>query len=133
MPHRRTEDLDLISTMDKECFPNDDPPNLEDTTWWVYYEDGEAIAYCSLSIVDGNIGFLSRSGVMPGHRGKGLQKKMIRHRERVAKREKLAKIITYTFIENVYSSNNLISAGYKLYLPDEGTEDSFLHWYKYIN
>jgi len=39
-------------------------------------------------------------------------------------------VITYTDLDNVFSSNNLIASGFKLYKPDLpwGNSDDALYW-----
>ena len=53
---------------------------------------------------------------MQGHRGKGLQKKMIIVRERLARKLGWGYMISDTN-ENPQSANNLIRAGYLMYEP----------------
>lgn len=63
--------------------------------------------------------FLARAGVIESERGKGLQKKLIMVRLKWARFYGYRDVITYCSPENVASSNNLISCGFKLYLPEE--------------
>jgi len=61
-------------------------------------------------------GYLVRCGVLPSHRGFGLQKKFIRVRIRQAKALGLNWLITSTY-DNPASANSLISCGFKMFNP----------------
>jgi hypothetical protein len=40
-------------------------------------------------------------------------------------------MVTYTGWDNFHSSNNLMKAGYRLYLPDDAeVQQGWLHWFK---
>lgn len=101
-------------------FPVDvvEPPT--EGTWWLVYFDGEPVGFAGMkpARTDRNAVYLSRSGVLPGHRGKGLQKRLIRARLAEAKRQGRTRAITTTF-ENPPSANNLIATGFRQYSPAE--------------
>jgi GNAT superfamily N-acetyltransferase len=119
---RRTDDIGLIRELDAKLFGTDVAPPKETHLWWLLYADGEVAGYCGLGIFTESgeaMGFLSRSGVLRGYRGQGLQRRMIRVREAEAKRQGVSRLVTYTSRDNMPSANNLISCGYKLYLPQQ--------------
>lgn len=64
-------------------------------------------------------GYLSRSGVYESHRGQGIQARLIRARERKARKLGLTHMVCDTSNNNHASSNSLIRCGYKLYEPKE--------------
>ena len=118
--------------LDYECFPYDARMSFSGTRWWLATdEDGKAVAYAGLEHRYGDRGFLCRAGVLPEARGNGLQKRLIRARERGARSLSMDRLITYTDKHNVVSSNNLIACGYRLYRPeDEWGTPAALYWYR---
>ena len=93
---------------------------MKDDYWWMAYDGKKPIGFCSLGLyLDRGAAFLSLSGVIPGYRGKGLQRRMIRAREKVAKTlEGIERIVSYASYDNIHSANNLIRCGYLLYTPE---------------
>jgi GNAT superfamily N-acetyltransferase len=61
--------------------------------------------------------YLNRSGVHPAHRGRGLQRRLLRAREALAKRLGYRALVSDT-TDNIHSANNLIAAGFKLFTPE---------------
>jgi GNAT superfamily N-acetyltransferase len=60
--------------------------------------------------------YLCRAGVLPAHRGQGLQKRLIRARIQVAKEKGMNWLVTDTN-DNPASGNSLIACGFKLFEP----------------
>lgn len=87
--------------------------------WWLVYVGKQVAGYCSIYQYPDQpeTWFLSLAGTLPKFRGLGIQKRMIRHRMRFAKRRNAGRLITYTSIDNVISANNLTHCGFKLYVP----------------
>ena len=109
---------DLACTLDMEIFNDGSQPladHKEDMTYWVAWCDGEAVGFCATKEYSHGI-FLIRSGVLKEFRGQGLQKRMIRVRERHHKGQTF---FTYVSTHNPASINSLISCGYKAYTPYE--------------
>lgn len=115
---RQTKDYNLIHKLDRRFFPADDPVQLTGTTWWIV-EDAQGVAgFAGMRPLKGeSTGFLSRVGVSPRLRGKGVQRRLIRLREAQARREGLRWIITYTAPDNWPSIANLLKSGYQVYDP----------------
>ena len=109
----------VLLRMQRECLPGDAELNPGTGFWWIAYsEHGQPVAFCSMqgSLRWQNTGYLSRSGVMPGHRGKGLQKRLIRVRAAFARRLGWQWLITDTS-DNPASANSLIACGFRMYEP----------------
>lgn len=109
----------LLLRMQRECLPGDVPLPPSTGYWWIAYTDtGVPAAFCSLkaSVRWEQTGYLSRAGVLPGHRGKGLQKRLIRVRIRWAKRIGWQWLLSDTS-DNPASANSLIACGFRLYEP----------------
>jgi len=114
----------ILHTLDTKCFVGETPYPKVGSYWWLAYVDDEPIAFAGMTVYDyikKPAAFLSRAGVLPKARGNGIQKRLIRARERAAKKIGQSRIITYTSYDNLISANNLIKCGYTLYLPD--------HWW----
>lgn len=109
----------VIRNLQKKCLPNDKPMSTDNGFWWIAYNDVEAVAFGGLmpSIRYIDTGYLCRAGVVKEHRGKGLQKRLIRVRLQFAKRMGWKYIITDS--RSPESGNSLISCGFKLYTPEQ--------------
>jgi GNAT superfamily N-acetyltransferase len=88
-----------VLALDEICFPHDDRITTADSLWWIVWQDKIPVAYAGLRIcqAEQNLGlaFLCRVGVIPGHRGRGLQKRLIRARERAARQLAVSELVTY--------------------------------------
>lgn len=116
---RRTKDVQLVRSLDAECFKDEADMTFEGHYLWIARDErGEIAGYAAMQITDsGTAAFLSRCGVLPAFRGKGLQKQFIRVRERTARKLGVRNLITYTNTVNLGSINSLIASGYRLYRP----------------
>jgi GNAT superfamily N-acetyltransferase len=110
-----------IRDLHDETF-GDEAPNVDasdDGYWWLVYRDKQPVAFAglaaSLRYVD--VGYLKRSGVILGHRGAGLQRRLIRAREAKARKLGWTHLVSDTS-DNPQSANNLIRAGYLIYEPE---------------
>lgn len=116
---RQTYNEKLIQELDKQVFPDDDPVTTEGHLWWVIYDGKTPVAYAGAKyIVAETVVYLSRAGVLESHRGKHLQRRLIRARVRWARKIGATQAITYTFVDNPASSNNLIKCGFVTYVPE---------------
>lgn len=101
------------------CLPADTLPDFTKGWWWILYDRNKYPAGFAGLVPSSrwiDCGYLSRAGILSYHRGKGLQKRLIR--ARVIKARKLG--YEYLFSDthdNVPSVNNLIACGFKLYEP----------------
>jgi GNAT superfamily N-acetyltransferase len=100
-----------------ECLPHDEPLPANEGFWWIAYQGGNPVAFCSLKELSGGLCYLSRSGVLPHARGQGIQKRMIRTRLRFAKRIGAVEVCTDTS-HNPASANSLIAEGFRMYEPE---------------
>ena len=112
----------LLLDMDTVCFPdrkNEASPLVDSGTWWVAYDGKKPAAYACIrpSYQRGDTAYLSRAGVLPAYRGKGLQKRLIRVRLAWARAEGYDRVVTDTVCGNVASSNSLIACGLRLFRP----------------
>lgn len=114
-----SEHLDLY-TLQEACLPLDRPADVGVGAWWLAYDDDEAIAFAGMypSVQWDDTVYLVRSGVLRGHRGQGLQKRLIAVRLRAARRDGKRWAVTET-AGNPASSNSLIACGFKLFEPSK--------------
>ncbi len=120
-----------IARMDATCFPYDDPPDLTQGYWWIVWHGGEAVAYAGMRLMGWGGAYFCRAGVMPTHRGRRLQTRLLRARCMMARHLEQHAAFTDTTAENRQSANNLIRAGFVLYAPGyRWGETGALYWWK---
>lgn len=110
----------MILDLDAQVFPGEEPPDIgPHTAWWVAYTDkGRPVAYAgAMYWAPDRAVYLHRAGVLPDTRGRGLQRRLIRARERWGKGRGATCAYTYTAHHNTASANNLIACGYRLWIP----------------
>jgi ribosomal protein S18 acetylase RimI-like enzyme len=136
------EDGKQILHMDRICFPVDEPPSIAGAQWVIGWDGETPAAYCAWKTVEHDgvaVGFHYRGGVLPGYRGHGLQRQMLRLREARMREQGLATAVTYTDADGAASMRSLIAEGYRPYAPTPATTLSglgrhgrvgFVHWRK---
>lgn len=123
------EMVQTLYALDRRTFPGDAPVTFQGTYWWLAEDaDGAAVGFAGLAHAYEGRGFLHRVGVLPEHRGNGLQKRLIRARERGGRGLGMVRLITYTSRTNSASLNSLVSCGYRFYNPYPSS--SFVHLYR---
>ena len=117
---RQTKNVKLVKKLHDKIFHGVDfPEHIIPTMWIIKDEHGEPAGFCmTATLIDEGCLFLSRAGVIKKYRGQGLHNRMIKVRERFAKRDELKTILTYTIKENYSSFSHLIKLGYQLYSPE---------------
>ena len=109
----------LLRVMHSEIFADTAPQiDPDEGDWWIAWHGDEPVGFAGMSpsAAVANAGYLSRSGVHKTHRGRGLQRRMIRCRETAARRYGWSILRTDT-TENIHSANSLMKAGYMLFEP----------------
>jgi GNAT superfamily N-acetyltransferase len=108
----------LLKWLQLDILSADEPLPTNTGWWWILYCDNQPIGFCSLrkSSKWSDTGYLSRAGIFDQYRGKGLQKRLINVRVRLAKQLNLTWLISDTYY-NPASTNNLISCGFRMYIP----------------
>lgn len=122
----------LLRWLQLETLGGDDPLTTDQGWWWIAYHLDQPVGFCGLrrSAQWADTGYLCRAGVLKQFRGKGLQKRLIRVRERHAKRLKLNWLITDTY-NNPQSANSIISCGFKMFTPSKPWgADETCYWRK---
>lgn len=122
----------LLNYLQLEILPHDVPDDTSTGHWWVMWEGETPIGFCGMrrSARWCDTGYLCRAGVMPSMQGKGLQKRLIRVREKYARKLKWRWLISDT-TDNPASANSLISCGFKMFTPTKPWGfDNACYWRK---
>jgi GNAT superfamily N-acetyltransferase len=109
---------EAILKMHAACFP-DLPFQQLHGDWWIAYDRKTPVAFAGLwpSLTSPGSGYLCRSGVLPEGRGHGLQRRLIRVREREAKAKRWIACLSDVDPTNAPSMNNLFACGYRAFRP----------------
>lgn len=116
---RRCRDLKLVHSLHQETFPHDEWEPQAGVAHWVAWDGDYPIGFCSAKVVQGDTLYLTRAGVLKSHRGLGLQRRLVSHRVRYARKQGCVAAITYTTQDNFPSITNLILSGFRFYTPAE--------------
>lgn len=108
-----------LGEMQEVCFPGDSRYDPCVGHWWVAFDDdiGDLVGFSLLIPSDTRkrTGYLALAGVLPAHRGHGLQLRLIKARLAHARRLGMVACVTET-TDNPPSANNLIRAGMMIYI-----------------
>lgn len=85
--------------------------------WWVAYDGPEWVAYAALCHHDKDALYCGPTFVKPLYRGRGLQRRLLAHRERYARKHGYTRLVSSTNSENEYSIRNLLAAGFLKFTP----------------
>ena len=116
------EVINLLVWLQKTCLPADSVYKITDKGYWyvAYTSSNEAVGFAGVvpSARWSDTVYLCRSGVVLAHRGRGLQKRLIKARIRKAKTLGMNWVITDTN-HNPASANSLIATGFKMFEPSK--------------
>lgn len=110
-----------ILGMHATCFPDLEFQQLHGD-WWIAYDNTKTpVAFAGLwpSLTQPGSGYLCRAGVLPVGRGHGLQRRLIRVREREAKRKRWVALLSDVDPKNATSMNNLFACGFTAFRPSK--------------
>ncbi len=101
-----------------DCFTVDEVLEPDTGYWWIVWWKSYPVGFCAMreSYNWQKTFYLWRAGVISIHRRKGLQRRMIRVREALARKLGGEYMISDTNL-NPSSANNLIKCGYLTYNP----------------
>jgi len=126
-PHYRIREVDgqdeemadVLAELHRLTFFDGAPvPSFDWGHWWLGYRGATPIAFAGVipSTHVGNAGYICRVGVLAEHCGHGLQLRLMRAAEGLARRSRWSCLVSDT-TRNIPSANNFIRAGYRLYQP----------------
>jgi GNAT superfamily N-acetyltransferase len=157
-----------IHWMDAQCFPDskgkpgfgNGPVSFHGSHWLIAWEGNDdawkkrPLAYAGWRTIAPGLplhwdqdytpfnptdtAFLYRAGVLPGARGRGIQKDLIRTREEMMRLHEIKTSVSYTDPLSIASMKNLMACGYEPYAPTienylcQSFEEVeyFVHWRK---
>jgi len=123
----------MIQALHNLIFPNDEliAPTAMSMMWVGEDESGTPVAFCTARKLRWeNAVFLERAGVLPLASGLGLQRRMIRLRERWAREIDATTCLTYTMLKNYASIVNLLRCGYRFYSPHSKWVGDRVHYFR---
>lgn len=109
-------------------------PSFDLGYWWFAYHGATPVAFAGVvpSTHARNAGYFCRVGVLQRHWGKRLQLRLMRAVESRARRNGWSCLISDT-TGNIFSANNFIRAGYRMYRPSSPWAfPDTLYWRKNI-
>lgn len=120
------EYADELEALHRSTFADGTP--LADFTeghWWIAFHLGlsgrlnipAAFIGVRQSILASDTGYFIRVGVLPQHRGYGLQRRLMRAMEQKARKVGWVRVVSDTR-NNPHSANNIIAAGYRMFNPE---------------
>ena len=127
---RETKDVALITRMNKQCFDGYDVFETVTGVFFVATVDGKPAGFASVRRMNDGVYELTRAGVVPKHRRKGIQRKLIQARIRWAKRNNVDVLVTYTRLDNFASMSNLLKCGFKFHAPEVPWEGTGLMYFR---
>lgn len=115
------EYADELDALHRETF-NDGTPIADFTEgyWWIAFDElvlPAAFIGIRQSILGPHTGYFIRVGVLPEHRGQGLQRRLMRAMHQKARKVGWVRIVSDTR-NNPHSANNIIAAGYRMFNPE---------------
>lgn len=100
-----------------KCFQNYYIYPLSTACWWLAFEDEVPVGFAGFCRGKSTgAAYLCYAGVAESHRGRGLQKRLIRVRVREARRQGYREAVTDTY-NNPASANSLIACGFRSFIP----------------
>lgn len=130
----REDEIDEILDLDRVLFsPGYFPPAQGgDVAWWIAEEDGHTVGYAAAKPCKGDPEclYLSRVGVVKAARGRGLQRRLIRARERWGRSQGAIFSVSDTNFDNVASTRSLIACGYRPFLPKDPWAGKYSTYWK---
>ena len=120
-----------IILLDRACFPEDTIIQPEKGFYWLLWCEGKAIGYTGIVPAkrDVDTAVRTRSCILPGYRGKGLQRRLIRVTQRWARGIGLGMVLATTASWNDASANNFIRTGWRVYDPaNRWMEKGTIYW-----
>jgi len=125
---RRASDIETVRALHTILFPDTffEGPELGNVYWIAWNDVDEPVGFCSVRPIRptcdeprwSETAILSRAGVLPGYRGRGLQRRFISLRIKWARSVGFSRCVSYTLrSEPTTSARNLVRSGFLPYKP----------------
>lgn len=129
--HQPKDKVKDLLKLDRVLFDGDARIKWKKCWVWIVRDNGVPVGYgafraCEAKCNEG-LAIFTRSGVLEKYRGRGIQKRLIRARLRLAKKLGFDQVVAYVADWNCASSNSLVRCGFKLYRPE-----SLYAGYRYV-
>lgn len=123
----------VLQHLHEKTLPGDTLPDFTTGWWWLAWDYEMPVAFAGFkkAFRTERAAYLCRCGVNASYRGQGLQRRLIRVREREARRQGFHALVSDTAPNNHHSANNLIACGFRLFgppVPWNGPD--WLYWRK---
>lgn len=106
-------------------------------TWWLVWHQRDAVGFGAIqeSVRWAATGYLALAGVLPEHRGHGLQRRLICTRLHYARQQSWRTVITESVYDNYTSANNLIDCGFRQFMPEVqwNPRSAVVYWRKELH
>jgi GNAT superfamily N-acetyltransferase len=125
--------IDTLKDMHALTFGDSEVPTFDRGVWWVAYDGSDPVGFCGMEASSdyADVMYFKRAGVLPAWQGHGLQRRMIRVRERYARRIGIRYLRTDVSNDNPASANNLIRCGFRMFWPRHPWAfDYSTYWFK---
>lgn len=126
----RIADTEEMRAIHKMAFGGDRWPGDDHEFWVMHDEGGAVVAFASAVLLNAHVAFLSRCAVVIKHRGKGLQKHLIKLRLKWARDEGANLVVTHVHRNNFASVMSLLSCGFRFAANNRRDYRDFLMLYK---
>lgn len=130
------DDCDTLKELHILCFGDTAPVwDFESGGWWwIMSNNREPVGFAGIveSTYYPKAAYLTRTGIVPWHRGRGLSRRIFPAIERQARKLGLGLIVSDT-TANAPSANGFIGAGYQIFDPEyPWSFPTATYWRKYL-
>jgi GNAT superfamily N-acetyltransferase len=111
----------IVATLHARLFPKLIFPYPHYGDWWVVWHGEEPVAFAHMSptLYYPNTGYFGRVGVLPEHRGHGLQARLMKMAEWTARKVHAWEALVSDTTRNPHSAANFIRCGWSEFEPEE--------------
>lgn len=109
----------IRESFERASYEGDYVGHYQSGMWWIAQCEGEPAGFALMTPSSqwDKVGYLALAGVSPAYRGHRLQRRLIRIRERAARRLGWRTLVTEVIDNNPHSMRNLFREGFLPYVP----------------
>jgi GNAT superfamily N-acetyltransferase len=127
--------VEILARLHSETLPNIPFPGVWPSHWWIVWDGKTPVAFAFMCGADRyeNTGYFGRVGVIESHRGRGLQRRLMRVAEKKARALGWEAIVSDTR-NRPHSAANFERLGYKPFTPEKPWDYKHaIYWRKDLN